>query len=76
MNTWTKEHEEISKGIGGLSWILFFVFLILKLTGTIYWSWWWVTCPLWILPVAGLALIAIGFVLAFIAAVFLAIFGD
>lgn len=28
--------------------ILFVVFLVLKLTGTIDWSWWWVTAPLWI----------------------------
>lgn len=28
--------------------ILFCVFLILKLTGVIDWSWWWVTAPLWI----------------------------
>jgi hypothetical protein len=27
--------------------VLFFIFLILKLTGTITWSWWWVTAPLW-----------------------------
>lgn len=27
--------------------ILFVVFLVLKLTGFIDWSWWWVTCPLW-----------------------------
>ena len=26
---------------------LFLVFLILKLTGFINWSWWWVTAPLW-----------------------------
>lgn len=31
--------------------VLFIVFLILKLTETITWSWWWVTAPLWI-PVA------------------------
>jgi hypothetical protein len=31
--------------------ILFIVFLVLKLTGEIDWSWWWVTSPLW-LPVA------------------------
>lgn len=38
---------------GGISLgtILFVVFLILKLTETIDWSWWWVTAPLWI-PVA------------------------
>ena len=27
---------------------LFLIFLILKLTGNITWSWWWVTSPLWI----------------------------
>lgn len=32
----------------GLDIILFIVFLILKLTGEIDWSWWWVTSPLWI----------------------------
>ena len=35
----------------GLDIILFVVFLILKLTGDIDWSWWWVTSPLWI-PIA------------------------
>lgn len=28
--------------------ILFIVFLVLKLTNVIDWSWWWVTSPLWI----------------------------
>jgi hypothetical protein len=31
--------------------VLFIVFLVLKLTGNIDWSWLWVTSPLWI-PVA------------------------
>jgi len=31
-----------------ISFILFIIFLILKLTGVINWSWWWVTSPLWI----------------------------
>lgn len=26
---------------------VFLVFLVLKLTGHIDWSWWWVTAPLW-----------------------------
>lgn len=37
--------KETGIGFGG---ILFVVFLILKLTGYIDWSWWWVTAPLWI----------------------------
>lgn len=49
--------------------ILFVVFLVLKLTETIDWSWWWVTAPLWI-PV-GLAL-----VIAFISWVIAIIFGN
>ena len=39
-----------SSGIG-LTGVLFVVFLVLKLTGNIDWSWWWVTSPLWI-PIA------------------------
>lgn len=23
-------------------------FIILKICGVIYWSWWWVFCPIWI----------------------------
>lgn len=31
----------------GLAGFVFLVFLILKLTNVIAWSWWWVTAPLW-----------------------------
>ena len=37
----------------GLPGLVFLVFLTLRLTGHIAWSWWWVTAPLW----GGLALI-------------------
>lgn len=37
--------------------LIFIVFLILKLTGVIDWSWWWVTCPIWI-PFAMMLVIA------------------
>jgi len=39
--------ENNSSGIG-VAGIVFIVFLILKLTDNIDWSWWWVTSPLWI----------------------------
>lgn len=42
---------------------LFIVFLVLKLTGVIQWSWWWVFSPIWI-PLAlllGLALAVLVF---------------
>jgi hypothetical protein len=32
----------------GIGTILFLIFMTLKLTGDIDWSWWWVTSPLWI----------------------------
>ena len=44
---------------------LFFIFLVLKLTKVINWSWWWVTAPLWG-QVAVLILIFIGFIIALI----------
>ncbi len=51
------ENEKTQSGMS-LSTVLFLIFLILKLTKTIDWSWWWVTSPLW-LPIA----FAIGFVI-------------
>lgn len=38
---------------------LFIAFVVLKITGTIAWSWWWVTSPLWLPAVS---LVAIGVV--------------
>lgn len=35
-----------SGGIGFFG-LLFIVFLVLKLTHVIDWSWWWITAPLW-----------------------------
>ena len=32
----------------GVATILFIIFVVLKLTGNIDWSWWWVSSPLWI----------------------------
>jgi hypothetical protein len=34
--------------VPGIATTLFIVFLVLKLTNAINWSWWWVTSPLWI----------------------------
>ena len=45
----------------GLATILFVVFLVLKLTKVIAWSWWWVLSPLWIPAV--LVLVVLGGVL-------------
>ena len=48
-----------SSGIS-FSTVLFLVFLVLKLTNTITWSWWFVTMPLWVGP---LFIIGICFIL-------------
>lgn len=56
------ESRSAASSVGvGLPGLLFLVFLVLKLTDVIDWSWWWVTAPLWIpasvgLLIAGLTL--------------------
>jgi hypothetical protein len=54
----------MEKSTGGISltFVVFIVFLILKLTNNIDWSWWWVTSPLWI-PIA-IALVFICLILS------------
>lgn len=50
-----------SSGQGGIGFagLLTIVFITLKLTGTIDWSWWWVLSPLWISALAAVAVLAI-----------------
>ena len=50
--------ENTSNGVG-IGMVLFIVFLVLKLTGTIDWSWWWVTSPLWIPLVLTVAILSV-----------------
>jgi hypothetical protein len=54
-----------SSGIS-LTLVLFIVFLILKLTNNIDWSWWWVTSPLWIGLAIVIAVLLIVGLIAFI----------
>lgn len=51
------DSQQVTSGGFGLSTVLFIVFLVLKLTNTIDWSWWWVTSPLWIS--AGLVIVVL-----------------
>ena len=50
-----------------LTGILFIVFLVLKLTGVIDWSWWWVTAPLWIGIALWIVILLIVLLIIFIA---------
>jgi len=47
----------------GLPTILLVVFVVLKLTGVISWSWWWVLSPFWI-PL-GIVILGFAFLLTF-----------
>jgi hypothetical protein len=42
----SNKNNNTSNGLG-LGTILFLIFMTLKLTGYITWSWWYVTLPLW-----------------------------
>jgi len=56
-------NENRSNGGIGLGVILFLIFMTLKLTGNIDWSWWWVTSPLWIpFALGGLVIGVIGII--------------
>lgn len=50
--------------------VVFIIFLILKLTNNIDWSWWWVTSPLWIPVALGFSLIVILFFVVLLAMIF------
>ena len=55
-----------SSGSGGIGFVglLTIVFIVLKLIGTITWSWWWVLSPIWITSIIAMLLIIGGFLLA------------
>ncbi|AXH71256.1 hypothetical protein BSP36_211 [Bacillus phage BSP36] len=63
----TINHNNRGGGVGVVS-LLTLIFVTLKLTGHITWSWWWVLSPLWISAGLVIALIAVVFVIALIAA--------
>ena len=52
-----------SSGIG-LPGLLTVLFVGLKLTNVISWSWWWVLSPIWISALIGLTILAIVLIIA------------
>lgn len=55
----TSNVNRSSSGGIGLGGAVFLVFLVMKLTGFIDWSWWWVTAPLWVPMVVCIVIIAV-----------------
>jgi hypothetical protein len=72
-------HESTIKFHGfrvGFLGALALIFITLKLTHYIDWSWWFVTSPLWILPATFLAIMAVSVVVLLVGATVLKIKGD
>jgi len=63
------EKTNIQTGTGPC-FLLFVVFLVLKLMNHIDWSWWMVTAPLWIPAAFVLAILAIAAIIGLIASFF------
>lgn len=63
--------ERSANTSGGISFcgLLCIVFIVLKLTGYIVWSWWWVLSPIWIPWGIVLGILAIIGIIALIAEV-------
>jgi len=59
------DKQTTSGGIG-IGMILFLIFMTLKLTGFINWSWWWVALPLYGPILAAILIMGIAFLIAFI----------
>ena len=56
----SKNNSSSSSGGGiGFTGLLAVAFIVLKLTGVIDWSWWWVTSPLWLPIVAVIAIVLV-----------------
>lgn len=49
---------------GGIGFVgaLTIAFIVLKLTGVISWSWWWVLSPIWITALLVIGILVIGFI--------------
>lgn len=60
LDTMSMRNSVIKVELNGVGFVLFLVFMILKLTGVIDWSWWWITAPLWMqLAYVIIALVAV-----------------
>lgn len=63
------ENQKVTGNGIGLGTVIFLIFLVLKLAGigqVANWSWWWITSPLWIPILLGLAIVVVAVLLAII----------
>ncbi len=44
----SKMKKTFNINVASIGFCIFLIFLVLKLTNKVDWSWWWVTSPLWI----------------------------
>lgn len=56
----SNNNRQSNSGVGFLT-LLFLLFIGLKLSGHIAWSWWWITAPLWGGPAALVGFLVIWF---------------
>lgn len=63
----TKDASAAKNGVGFIE-LLQLVFITLKLTGHITWSWWWVLSPTWISLIIACAILVILVVVAIVQA--------
>lgn len=61
----TSERNEGTAVIRRILELLLVIFIVLKLTGVITWSWWWILSPLWI-PLAIALIVTIIFLILII----------
>lgn len=59
---------EVKRSGIGFFGLLAVLFIGLKLTGVIAWSWWWVLAPLWVGPAIALAIFVLAAIVLGIAA--------
>ena len=63
------ENQKVTGNGIGLGTVIFLIFLVLKLAGigqVANWSWWWITSPLWIPILLGLAIVVVAVLIALI----------
>lgn len=61
-----KKDSRFSINLTGGPFMLFILFMILQLTETIDWSWWWITAPLWMPLGILLGVLTVGALIAII----------